>query len=138
MRAGLWETVLKPPYVIWLSLKLAPSVTAQSGYNRSSPYLCSLQESAHGAPLDSLPVLLWFELADFALEIIDAGVIRQLTIVIFHFLADLLSLNSSSAIHILLRGFQLFVGGLKVAHPLLEVLTIGLIHLVLQRLLEQS
>jgi hypothetical protein len=58
-----------------------------------SPYLCPLQESAHEAlPLDSLPVLLWFfELADFALEIIDAGVrIRQLNLKIFHFLAELL------------------------------------------------
>src|SRR5215211_6809667 len=34
---------------------------------------------------------LWFELPDFALEIIDAGLcIRQLTLVIFHFVAELL------------------------------------------------
>ena len=46
---------------------------------------------SRSAPLGPLPVLLWFELPVFALEIIDAGLcIRQLTLVIFHFLADLL------------------------------------------------
>ena len=45
-------------------------------------------------PLDSLVVLLWFELPVFALEIIDAGVrIRQLTLKIFYFLAELLMLG---------------------------------------------
>ena len=73
-----------------MRLKPPPSVTAQSGYNRSSLYLCPLRESAHEA-LDSLPVLLWFfKLQDFALEIIDAGVrIRQLTLKLIHFLAEL-------------------------------------------------
>ena len=109
MRAGPWETVLKPPYRHLVEPEAPHSVTAQSGYNRSSPYLWPLQESARGAPLDSLPVLLWFELPDFALEIIDAGLcIRQLTIVIFHFLAELLMLELHIVqLHILLRSSAL-------------------------------
>src|SRR5215211_740804 len=52
------------------------------------------RERSRGTPLDSLVVLLWLELPVFALEIIDAGLcIRQLTLVIFHFLADLLQLR---------------------------------------------
>ncbi len=75
--------------VIWMSLKLPPSVTAQSGYNRCSASL-SAPERWQGAP-QPLLAPLWFELPDFALEIIDAGLcIRQLTLKIFHFLADLL------------------------------------------------
>ena len=52
----------------------------------------SPRKRTRGPPLDALPVLLWFfKLADFALEIIDAGVrIRQLTLKLIHFLAELL------------------------------------------------
>jgi hypothetical protein len=72
------------------------------------------------------PFSLWFELPDFALEIIDTGVrIRLLTLKIFDFLAELL-----------MPRIQIFVVGLKVTQAFLEVLTIGLMHLVLQHLLD--
>src|ERR671910_1756840 len=103
-----------------MSVKPPPSVTAQSGYNRFSASL-SAPERSQGAP-QPLLAPLWFELPDFALKIIDAGLcIRQLTLVIFHFLAELL-----------MPRIQVFVVGFKVAQPLLVVLTSGLIHLVLQ------
>src|SRR5215211_2754044 len=70
--------------------------------------------------------LLWFELPVFALEIIDAGVrVRQLTLKIFHFLAELLI----PRLQILMPRIQIFVVGFKVAqaftdafHPLCEVI----------------
>src|ERR671913_56478 len=97
--AGRWLRVGPPGIplsslhiLICLSLKLPPSLTAQSGYNRCSSSL-SAPERSQGAP-QPLLAPLWFELPDFALEIIDAGIcIRQLTIVIFHFLAELLLLE---------------------------------------------
>ena len=71
-----------------MSLKLPPSVTSQSGYNRCWASL-SAPEPSQGAP-QPLLAPLWFELPGFALEIIDAGpYIRQLTLMIFHVLADL-------------------------------------------------
>src|SRR5215207_11352712 len=104
-----------------MSLKPPPSVTSQSGYNRCSASL-SAPERSQGAP-QPLLAPLWFELPDFALEIIDAGLrIRQLTLVIFHFLAELLM----PRIQLLMPRIQVFVVGFKVAHPLLEVLTIHL------------
>src|SRR5215218_7468732 len=104
---------------MWLSLKPPPSLTAlirlQSllGLPVSAP-----RKRTRGPPLDSLPVLLWFfKLQGFALEIIDAGLRTiQPSLKIFHFVAELLMLRIQ----------------------FLQVLTIGLIHLVLQRLLEQS
>jgi hypothetical protein len=97
MKAGLWKTVLKPPYrhlvVSDASAQRNVSIRLQS---LCSAYLCPLRESAHEAPpLDSLPVLLWFfELPDFALEVIDAGVRnRQLTLKNFHFVTELLMLR---------------------------------------------
>jgi hypothetical protein len=76
-----------------MSLKLPPSVvTFQFGYNRCSASL-SAPERSQGTP-QPLLAPLWFELPGFALEIIDAGVrIRQLTLKIFHFLAELLMLR---------------------------------------------
>src|SRR5918993_6063361 len=90
MRAGPWETVLKIPYRhLGESLKVPPSPTSQSGYNGCSASL-SAPERSQRAP-QPLLAPLWFELPDFALEIIDAGIcIRQLTLVIFHFLTELL------------------------------------------------
>jgi hypothetical protein len=61
----------------------------------SSPYLFLLRPRSCEVLLNPLPVLLWFfKLPDFALEIIDAGIrICQLTLKIFHFLAELLMLR---------------------------------------------
>jgi hypothetical protein len=67
---------------------------------QAPPPLLALSISAprkrtRGPPLDSLVVLLWFfKLPDFDLEIIDAGLrIRQLTLKLIHFLAELLKLR---------------------------------------------
>jgi hypothetical protein len=92
----VWETVLRLHTVIWLGLKPPLSVTAQSAATLAPPPTCVRSKKANTRPsLYSLPVLLWFfKLQGFALEIIDAGVrIRQLTLVIFHFLAELLMLE---------------------------------------------
>jgi hypothetical protein len=96
LRAGPWETVLKPPYRHLVEFE------APAQRNGSIRLLLLLvrpvsgsRKRTRGPPLDSLPVLLWFfKLPGFALEIIDAGLcIRQLTLKIFHFLADLLYLE---------------------------------------------
>ena len=91
----MWETVLKLPY----RHLVEPEASAQrNGSIRLQSLLVlpvsSLRKRTRGPPLDSLPVLLWFfKLAVFALEVIDAGVRnRQLTLKIFHFLAELLML----------------------------------------------
>src|SRR5918993_2463494 len=125
MRAGPWETVLKIPYRhLGESLKVPPSPTSQSGYNGCSASL-SAPERSQGAP-QPLLAPLWFELPDFALEIIDAGVRnRQLTLKIFHLPAELLM----HRIQLLMPRIQIFVVGFKVAqaftdafHPLCEVI----------------
>jgi hypothetical protein len=94
--AGPWEPVLKPPYPHLLESE----ASAQRKGSIRLQLLLALPVSAprqrtRGSPLDSHPVLLWFfKLLDFALEIIDAGVRnRQLTLKIFHFLAELLMLR---------------------------------------------
>jgi hypothetical protein len=86
----------------------------------------ALRKRTRGPPLDSLPVLLWFELLVFALEVIDAGVgDRQLTLKIFHLAAELLM----ARIQLLMPRIQILVIGLKVAqaftdafHPVCEVI----------------
>src|SRR5215203_3583532 len=128
MRAGVWETILKTPYPHLVE----PEAPAQ---RNGSIRLLSLlvlpvsppSKRTRGTPLDSLPVLLWFfKLLDFTLEIIDAGVRnRQLTLKIFHFLAELLI----ARIQLLMPRIQIFVVGFKVAqafpdafHPVCEVI----------------
>src|SRR5215217_9435271 len=107
-----------------MSPKLPPSVTSRSGYNRCSASL-SAPERSQGAP-QPLLAPLWFELAVFALEIIDAGIcIRQLTLKHIHFLAELLM----PRIQLLMPRIQIFVVGFKVVqaftdafHPVCEVI----------------
>ena len=95
LREGLREVVLKPPY----RHLVEPEAPAQRKGSIRLQSLLGLPVSAprkhtRGPHLDSLPVLLgFFKLPVFALEIIDAGVRnRQLTLKIFHFLAELLML----------------------------------------------
>ena len=93
MRAGPWETVLKPPH---RHLVESEAPAQRNGSIRLQSLLAlpvsAPRKRTRGPPLDSLPVLLWFfKLAVFALEIIDAGVRnRQLTLKIFHLPAELL------------------------------------------------
>src|SRR5215203_5592229 len=128
LRARLWETVLKPPYR-HLDEPESPALRNVS-IRLQSPLVLPVsapRKRTRGPPLDSLPVLLWFfKLPVFTLEIIDAGVrIRQLTLVIFHFLAELLI----TRIQLLMPRIQIFVVGFKVAqaftdafHPVCEVI----------------
>jgi hypothetical protein len=125
---GPWETVLKPPYPHLVE----PEASAQRNGSIRLQFLLVLPVSAprkraRGPPLDSLPVLLWFfKLPVFALEIVDAGVRnRQLTLKIFHLLAELLM----ARLQILMPGIKIFVVGFKVAqaftdafHPVCEVI----------------
>jgi hypothetical protein len=74
-----------------------PEASAQRNGSIRLQSLLGLPVSAprkrtRGPHRDSLPVLLWFfELAVFALKVIDAGVRnRQLTLKIFHLPAELL------------------------------------------------
>jgi hypothetical protein len=131
---GPWETVLKMPHPHLVE----PEASAErNGSIRLQSLLvlpvCAPRKRTRGPLLDSLVVLLWFfKLAVFALEIIDAGVrIRQLTLKHIHFLAELLM----HRIQLLMPGIKIFVVGFKVAQPLLEVLTVHLIHLLLDLLL---
>src|SRR5215204_1609060 len=128
VEGGPGETVLKPPYPHLVE----PEASAQRNGSIRLLSLLALPVSAprkrtRGPPLDFLPILLWFfKLAVFALEIIDAGVRdRQLTLKIFHFLAELLI----PRIQILMPRIQIFVVGFEVAqaftdafHPLCEVI----------------
>jgi hypothetical protein len=127
MRAGPWEPVLKPPYRHLVD----PEAPAQRNGSIRLLLLLVLPVSSprkrtRGPPLDSLPVLLWFELPVFTLEIIDAGLRTiQLILKIFHLPAELLM----PRIQLLMPRIQIFVVGLKVAqacpdafHSLCEVI----------------
>ena len=108
---GPGETVLKTPYPHLGE----PEASAQRNGSIRLQSLLALPVSAprkltRGTPLDSLPVLLWFELPVFALEIIDlASHVRHLILQIFHVLVDLLQLEQ------------------HVTRPLLEGIAIGLL-----------
>src|SRR5215216_6019172 len=128
VRAGPWETVLKPPY----RHLVEPEAPAKRNVSLRLQSLLALTVSSprkrtRGPHLDSLPILLWFfKLAVFALEVIDAGLrIRQLTLKIFHLPAELLI----PRIQLLMPRIQIFVVGFEVAqaftdafHPLCEVI----------------
>ncbi len=91
-----------------MSLKLPPSVTSQSGYNRCSASL-SAPEHSQGAP-QPLLALLWFELPVFAVEIIDLVFhLRHLTLQISHVVVHLLYLE------------------LQITRPMLDLIAIGLL-----------
>ena len=87
----MWETVLKTPY----RHLVEPEAPAQRNGSIRLQSLLVLPVSAprklsRGTPLDSLPVLLWFELPVFALEIIDLAChVCQITLELSHVLVDL-------------------------------------------------
>jgi hypothetical protein len=88
----VWETVLKPPYLHLVEPEASAQLTSPSGYNRCSASL-SAPERSQDAP-QPLIAPLWFELPDFALQIIDAGLRTiQPSLKIFYFLAELLKLR---------------------------------------------